>query len=74
MNKDKPQDEKIPINNSQEEEGKKMPVVAKKEQFYKGLSLPSKKLNEISVKPKVENGKVLLDKNNKDHRYIMEEE
>jgi len=32
-------------------------------------------LNEdIIIKPKVENGKVLLDRNNPDHRYIMEDE
>jgi len=27
-----------------------------------------------TIKPKVKDGKILLDKNNKDHRYIMEEE
>jgi len=73
MDKDKPQDEKTP-NNSQKEERENMTAVPKKEQFYKGLSLSSKKLNEISIKPKVGNGKVLLDKNNKDHRYVMDEE
>lgn len=26
------------------------------------------------IKPKVKDGKILLDKNNKDHRYIMEDE
>ena len=32
------------------------------------------KLNEITVKPKVKDGKLLFDKNNKNHRYIVEEE
>lgn len=56
------------------EEGNKMSVIAKTEEIYKGLSLSSKKLTDITVKPKVKNGKVLLDKKNKDHRYIVEEE
>lgn len=30
--------------------------------------------NEILIKPKVKNEKILLDRNNKDHHYIMEEE
>ncbi|MFA7079246.1 MAG: hypothetical protein WC147_12695 [Syntrophomonas sp.] len=64
--------DEIPVNSSQEEEDK-MPALAKDDQ-HKGLSLSLKKLNEITVKPKVENGKILLDKNNKDHRYIVEEE
>ncbi len=64
--------EKITVNSSQEERNK-MPAFAKKEE-YKGLSLSSKKLNEIAVKPKVENGKILLDKNNEDHRYIVDGE
>lgn len=57
---------------SPQEEGKEMPVLAK-EQSYKGLSLSSKKLKEITVKPKVKNGKILFDKKNKEHRYILEE-
>jgi DNA-directed RNA polymerase subunit RPC12/RpoP len=28
---------------------------------------------KIIIKPKVKNGKIILDKNNKDHQYIMEE-
>lgn len=60
--------------NSPQEEGKDMPAVAKKEEAYRGLALSSKKLSEISVKPKVQNGKVLFDKKDKDHRYIVEEE
>jgi len=51
-----------------------MAETAKKEQSYKGLSLSSKKLKEITIRPKVKDGKVLFDKNNKDHRYIVEEE
>lgn len=51
-----------------------MAKTTKKEQPYKGLSLSSQKLNEITIEPKVKDGKVLLDKNNKDHRYIIEEE
>lgn len=66
-------DDKIIANNSQEE-AEKMPTIADKEQSYKGLSLSPKKLNEITVKPKVKDGKLLLNKNNKDHRYIMEDE
>jgi len=60
--------------NGSPEEGNKMPVIAKTEEAYKGLSLSSKKIKDITVKPKVKNGKVLLDKKNKDHRYIVEEE
>ncbi len=66
-------DEKSTVNSSQEEE-QKMPTIAKKEQASKELKLSSKKLNEITVRPIVKNGKLLFDKNNKDHRYIMEEE
>ncbi|MDD2373032.1 MAG: hypothetical protein WC109_02470 [Syntrophomonadaceae bacterium] len=55
-------------------EGEDMPAVAKKEELCRGLALSSKKLTEISVKPKIKNGKVLLDKKNKDHRYILDEE
>lgn len=51
-----------------------MPAIAEKKESNKGLSLSSKKLSEITVKPKVKNGKVLFDKNNKDNRYIVEEE
>ncbi len=58
---------------SPQEEGKDMPALEKKEE-YKGLSLSSKKLNEISVRPKVKNGKLIFDKKNKDHRYIVDEE
>lgn len=53
-------------------EGEEMQTLAK-EQGYKRLSLSSKKLNEITVRPKVKDGKVLFDKKNKDHRYIVNE-
>ena len=72
MDKHNQGDEKI-LDNGSQEEGEKMPLPAKKEQ-HKGLSLSSKKINEISVRPKVKNGKILFDKNNKDHRYIVEED
>ncbi len=52
---------------------KDMPAIEKKE-GNKALSLSSKKINEISVKPKVKDGKLIFDKNNKDHRYIVDEE
>ena len=48
--------------------------ITKKDQSYKELSLTPKKLSEITVKPKVKDGKLLFDKNNKDHRYIVEED
>jgi len=57
-----------------EKEEENMSMVLKKEETYRGLALSSKKLSEISVKPKVQNGKVLFNKENKDHRYIVEEE
>ncbi len=57
-----------------QEEETEMAETAKKERSYKGLSLSSKKLKEITVRPKVKDGKVLFDKNNKNHRYIVEEE
>ncbi len=59
--------------NNPQKEGNNMPALEKKAE-YKGLSLDSKKLNEISVRPKVKDGKLIFDKNNKDHRYIVDEE
>ena len=73
MDKNNESDEKILDNGAHEKGDDKMPSLAKKERD-KGLSLSSKKLNEISVRPKVKDGKILFDKNNKDHRYIVEEE
>ncbi|ACL22014.1 hypothetical protein DesLBE_4627 [Desulfitobacterium sp. LBE] len=46
-----------------------------KEQGYKKLSLTPKQLEKATVKPlAIKNGKLLFDKSNKDHRYIVEEE
>ncbi|MDR3599805.1 MAG: hypothetical protein P4L49_04880 [Desulfosporosinus sp.] len=59
-------------NNMDSEEGKDMQAIPK-EKGYKGLSLSPKKLEEITIKPIVKDGKLLFDKNNKDHRYIVEE-
>ena len=73
MDKEIENNEDINTSNSQKE-GNEMPALVKKEQSAKGLSLPPQKLNEITVKPKVKDGKLLLDNNNKDHRYIMEED
>ncbi|MDD4049190.1 MAG: hypothetical protein PHI90_10350 [Clostridia bacterium] len=75
MNKETNRDEKITDikQDSPQEEGNNMPVLANKHS-YEGLSLSSKKLKEITVKPKVKDGKILFDKKNKEHRYIVEEE
>lgn len=40
---------------------------------YKTLNLNPKTLKEITVRPKVKNGKLLFNRNNKEHRYIIEE-
>ena len=55
-------------------EGENLSAVAK-EQGYKKLSLSPKKLQEISVRPvTIKDGKLLFDKNDKEHRYIVEGE
>lgn len=55
-------------------EGGNLSAVAK-EQGYKKLSLTPKQLEKATVKPlAIKDGKLLFDKNNKDHRYIVEEE
>lgn len=60
--------------NSPQEEGKNMPSLAKKGgNTFRGLSLPNKKLKEITISPKIKNGKVQLDKNDPAHRYIFED-
>lgn len=41
---------------------------------YRKLNLSSEKINSISVNPKVSNGKMLFDKNNENHRYIVEDD
>lgn len=54
-------------------EGENMSAVAK--EGYKKLSLTPKKLQEITVRPvTIKDGKLLFDKNDKDHRYIVEGE
>ena len=60
-------------NGSPQEEGTKMPVLAK-QQSYEGLFLSAEKLKEITVKPKVKDGKIFFDKKDQGHRYIVEEE
>ena len=62
------------VNNGESKEGENLSVVAK-EQGYKKLSLTPEKLQKITVKPiTIKNGKLLFDRNNKDHRYIVEGE
>lgn len=38
---------------------------------YKKLNLSKEKIKKISITPKVEDGKLILNKKNKNHRYIM---
>ncbi|EHQ88633.1 hypothetical protein [Desulfosporosinus youngiae] len=60
--------------NTPQEEREQMPSLVKKEEKpYKGLSLSEKKLKDITISPKIKNGKIQLDKNNPDHRYIYED-
>ncbi|MDI6915195.1 MAG: hypothetical protein QMC95_13400 [Desulfitobacteriaceae bacterium] len=64
---DKEEDNKI-------KEGDNLSAVAK-EQGYRKLSLSPKKFQEITVRPVIiKDGKLLFDKTNKDHRYIVEGE
>lgn len=39
---------------------------------YKKLNLSSEKMKQISITPKVKDGKLLFDRNKKEHRYIVE--
>lgn len=41
---------------------------------YKKLNLNASKIREISVTPKVKDGKLLFNRKNKDHRYIVEDD
>jgi len=41
---------------------------------YKKLNLDTKIIKNISVVPVVKDGKMLYDKNNKNHRYIVEDD
>lgn len=60
--------------NSPQGEDDQMPSLAKKgETTYKGLSLSEKKLKEVTISPKIKNGKVQLDKKDSAHRYIYED-
>lgn len=43
-------------------------------EMYKKLNLSSNKIKEISVTPKSKDGKLLFDRKNKDHRYIVEDD
>jgi len=61
-------------NNRENKEGENLSTVAK-EQGYKKLSITPQKLQKITIKPvAIKNGKLLFDRNNKDHRYIVEGE
>lgn len=61
-------------NHSNHKEGENLSAVAK-EQGYKKLSLTPEKLKKATVQPiAIKDGKLLFDKNNKDHRYIVEGE
>lgn len=44
----------------------------KKRLKYKRLKLSSHTLNEITIKPEVAEGKLLFDKNDEEHRYIVD--
>lgn len=55
-------------------EGENMSAIAKEEGFKK-MFLSPEKLKEIIVRPvTIKDGKLLFDKNDKDHRYIVEGE
>lgn len=41
---------------------------------YKKINLNPKTVKNISVTPVVKDGKILYDKNNKHHRYIVEDD
>ena len=73
MDKEINTDTEIGVNKDCVKEESNMTPLAK-EKSYKGLSLSPQKLKEITVKPKVKDGKLLFDRKNKDHRYIVEEE
>ena len=60
--------------NGKDKEGKKMSALAK-QPGYKKLSLTPDKVKKITVRPtEIKDGKLLFDKGNKDHRYIVEGE
>lgn len=41
---------------------------------YRKLNLSADKIGEISVTPKIKDGKLLFNRKNKDHRYIVEDD
>ena len=43
-------------------------------QGYKKLNISLDKIKEISVTPKVKDGKLIFNRENKNHRYIIEDD
>lgn len=41
---------------------------------YKKISLSPEKLKKISVTPKIKDGKLLFNRKNKNHRYIVDDD
>lgn len=41
---------------------------------YKKLNLSKEKIDEISITPKIKDGKMLFDKNKESHQYIVEDD
>lgn len=58
---------------STNKEDKDMSKISTKDK-YKKLNLDPKIAKSISVTPIVKDGKILYDKNNKNHRYIVEDD
>lgn len=52
---------------------KKVSKVLNKE-TYRSINLSREKLKKITVTPKIKDGKMLFDRKNKDHRYIMRDD
>lgn len=44
------------------------------DQTYRKLNISSGKIKEISVTPKMKDGKLILNRENKNHRYIMDDD
>lgn len=59
-------------NHINEEEDDMEKTVAEKS--YKKLNLDPETIEKISVTPKVKDGKLLFDRKNKSHRYIVDED
>lgn len=47
--------------------------IAASKSTYKKLNLSPEKIKTISVRPEVSDGKLLFNKSDKNHRYIIEE-